>query len=61
MKKALDKRICDAVEGASNTETYREFIRNSEESFEMDKADIDSMDDKSLSNYIEFLDYLWSK
>lgn len=61
MKKALDKRICDVVEGASNTETYREFIRNSEENFEMDKADIDSMDDKSLNDYVEFLDYLWSK
>ena len=28
----LDKRICD-VEGGSNTETYRDFIRNSEKEF----------------------------
>ncbi len=24
----LDKKICDVEEGASNTETYREFIHN---------------------------------
>lgn len=59
-KQDLDKRICD-VEGVQNTQTYREFIRSSEESFDMDKVDIDNMEDKELNEYIEFLDYLWDK
>lgn len=59
-KSNLDKRICDC-EDAENTQTYREFTRESEKAFVMGNADIDSMSDKELNGYIEFLDYLWDK
>lgn len=60
-KELLDKRICDVEEGASNTQTFREFIRQSEEEFEMDEQNLDYMSDKGLNEYIDFLDYLWTK
>lgn len=62
----LDKRICDIVEGATNMQTLREFIRESEKEFEMEPKNFDNMgesilDDIALNHYIEFLDYLWTK
>lgn len=59
-KSILDKRICD-VEGVENTQTYREFIRESEEEFELEQMDLDNMSDENLTEYINFLDYLWIK
>lgn len=59
-KENLDKRICD-VEGVSNTQTYREFIRKSEECFEIHPVDIDKMGDEELNKYLNFLDSLWDK
>ena len=59
-KNILDKRICD-VEGVENTQTYREFIRESEEEFELEQMDLDNMSDENLTEYINFLDYLWIK
>ena len=56
----LDKRICD-VEGGQNTETYREFIINSENSFGIDNRDLNNITEKELNNYLDFLDYLWLK
>lgn len=56
----LDKRICD-TEGSTNEETFREFIRNSEDEFGMKHEDIDNFDDEKLNEYLEFLDYLWTK
>jgi hypothetical protein len=56
----LDKRICDCQD-AENTQTYREFIRESEKAFVMGNTDIDGMSDKELNGYIEFLDFLWDK
>lgn len=56
----LDKRICD-LEEANNTETLRNFIRTSEEWFEMNQVDIDSLSEEDLNKYINFLDYLWEK
>jgi hypothetical protein len=41
----LDKRICDCQD-AENTQTYREFIRESEKAFVMGNANIDGMSDK---------------
>jgi len=61
MKKQLDERICDLVEGGENTETYREFIRNSEEEFGMNSEDIDNMKAEELNVYLNFLDYLCGK
>ena len=59
-KSILDKRMRD-VEGGANTQTYREFIRESEEAFELEKMDLDNMSDDNLTEYIDFLDYLWTK
>ena len=59
-KEDLDKRICD-VEGSANEETFRTFIRDSEEEFGMEPRDLDSMTDEKLHEYLEFLDYLWTK
>ena len=61
LKSNLDKRICDIELSAVNTQTYREFIRESEEEFEIAPADLDSMDEKQLENYVDFLDDLWLK
>jgi hypothetical protein len=59
-KNDLDKRICD-TEGSANEETFREFIRNSEDEFGMEHEDIDSFSDEKLNEYLGFLDYLWTK
>ncbi|AQW23477.1 hypothetical protein [Clostridium perfringens] len=55
----LDKRICDLEEGATNTETLREFINHSEKEFELERVDLDSIRDKDLDDYIDYLDNLW--
>lgn len=60
-KQHLDTRICDHIEGTSNTETYREFIRGSEKEFGFIAQPIDSMTDEKLNEYIDLLDYLWDK
>ncbi len=60
-KASLDKRICDCEEEATNTQTYREFIRQSEDWFGIDAANLDAMCDDKLKHYINFLDYLWLK
>lgn len=57
----LDKRICDLEEGATNTETLREFIKRSEKEFGLEPVDLDSMSEEDLNNYIDYLDKLWEK
>jgi hypothetical protein len=61
IKENLDRRICDCVEGASNTETYREFIRNSEKYFCLHLGNIDKCDNDSLVALVQWLDDLWGK
>ncbi|SCJ96057.1 hypothetical protein [Clostridium sp.] len=61
LKENLDKRICDCESNADNTLTYREFIRASEEEFEMEKSNLDSMNEEELKNYLDFIDYLYEK
>ena len=61
LKDVLDKRICDVEKQASNTQTFREFIRESEEEFEIAPANLDSMNNQELTNYLDFLDELWWK
>ena len=61
LKENLDKRICDCEPGADNTLTYREFIRVSEEELEMEKANLDSMPEEELKDYLNFIDYLYEK
>lgn len=58
----LDKRICDIKESATNTQTYREYIMQSEEELGLPRTDsLDGMPDELLLDYLEFIDYLWEK
>jgi hypothetical protein len=59
--KDLDKRICDIEKDSGNDETFREFIINTENDFDLIPKDIDNMSDEQLNEYIEWLDYLWTK
>lgn len=60
LKDNLDSRICDC-ENVENTQTYREFIRESEEEFFIEPNNLDSMNEEELLEYFKFLDYLWEK
>jgi hypothetical protein len=60
-KENLDTSICEIELGATNKETVREFIRNSEKEFGMQGAELEKMSDEELNNYIEHLSYLWDK
>jgi hypothetical protein len=60
-KELLDTPFSKFIDGATNPETPRQFIRSSEKEFEMKRADIENMDEEELNGYIEFLDYLWTK
>lgn len=60
-KDYLDMRICDVEKLTTNTQTYREFIKESEEEFGLIPKDLDGMSDKHLVEYLDFLDYLWTK
>lgn len=60
-KDKLDTPFIEFVEGATNTETPREFIRNSEKEFEMEPANLEEMTADELNSHIDFLDYLWGK
>ena len=60
-KSDLDKRICDTEEGAENSQTWREFIKESEKEFGMANIDMDTFTEYELNKYIEFLEYLWEK
>lgn len=53
-KEDLDKPVND-------NETLREYIKNSENELGMDPSEIDTMKDSELNEYIEFIDYLWTK
>jgi len=59
-KEILDERICD-IEGGRNTQTYREFIRESEKEFGYEHMDLENMTDEELNDWVEHLDYLWTK
>ncbi len=64
MRKAdFDKRICDVEAGASNTETYRDFLTNSIRHFYGDVSipDYDSMTEEELNDWIDEMDELWAK
>lgn len=57
----LNTRICDAVDGAKNTQTYLEFIRESEDTFGMNHKKFEAYTIKEIKDYINFLDELWNK
>lgn len=60
-QRELDKRICDVEEGATNTQTYREYIREVEENLGLERKDLYHMSDEELTDYLDWLDYLESK
>lgn len=63
-KSDIDKRICDCEPGATNTETYREFIINAIKEIYGEKArlpDIDKMSELEINELIDDLDYLLEK
>lgn len=60
-KENLDKRICDIVDGATNEQTYRDFIRESEDTFNIGFKELDFMTDEELKAYLNYLDELWTK
>ena len=49
-KNDLDKRICD-LEGGSNEQTYREYIRETEEEFGIGEMDIEELTQTELFKY----------
>lgn len=60
-KETLDSRICDVVPEAGNKQTYRRFIRETEDEFCIKPADLDSLSDAELASYLDFMDELWDK
>lgn len=60
-KEILDSRICDMENGSDNTQTYREYIIEVEESFGLEEVDVNLLDENELRDYIDFLDDLWVK
>ena len=66
IKDNLDRRICDCLEGAANTETYKEFIVNGwkELDYEFKEEEIAALYTKTneeLNFIVEELDWLLSK
>lgn len=66
IKENFDKRICDCLEGATNTETYREFIINGWKELNMPLSDkeikhLDKATNEELNNIIDELDWLLDK
>lgn len=64
-KEDFDKRICDVEPGATNTETYREFLINSMKFFSGKEdykiPDFDNFTEEFLNELIDEYDYLWEK
>ncbi|MDR6999603.1 hypothetical protein [Neobacillus niacini] len=57
----LDSRICEIELDSIKTQTYREFIKQSEVEFGLKPRDLDNMSTTQLSEYLDFLDFLWAK
>ena len=54
-KEKLDKKICEFEECSSSTLTYRQWIRDYEEFYELEHKDLGSMTDEELNRYDSFL------
>lgn len=57
----LDTPIKELEEGATNEQSFRQFIRESEEEFGMSPRNLEELSEKELNDYIDFLDDLWNK
>lgn len=56
---AIIKENLDVM--VNEEETLREFIRNTENEFDLVEEDLESMSDEEFEEYVEFLDDLWNK
>lgn len=54
-KDILDKKICEFEECSSNTLTYRQWIREYEDFYELEHKDLDAMTDEELKKYDDFI------
>lgn len=54
-KEDLDKRICDVITIANNTQTFREFIKESEKELSIGHKNLDNMSNKNLCSNLEIL------
>lgn len=66
IKANLDKRICDCLEGSTNTETYREFILNGYKFIgcplsKREEKHLDKATNEELNDIVEELDWLLDK
>lgn len=66
IKDNLDRRICDCLEGSTNTMTYREFIiygwnEVNSPMFEHEIKALDNKTNEELNEMVEELDWLLSK
>lgn len=66
IKGNLDNRICDCLEDATNTETYRQFIISGYKEIgcalsEQQEKRLDKATNKELNDIVEELDWLLSK
>ena len=61
MVSQLDQRICDCIENATNTQTYREFLVMAETAIYGSHENLDGMNDDEISEYLDILDYLMEK
>lgn len=57
----LNRRICDVEKEATNTQTYKEFIRESEKEFGLQHESIELYTSVELQGYLRFLNELWDK
>jgi len=57
----LDKRICDVIPSATNTETYREFVFNTEEEFGLGHENLEEFTDEQLEIHMDVCDEIWDK
>ena len=55
----LDCRICDCEEGSQNEQTYREFIIETENKFNLTHKRLHEINVDELIDYLNFLDKLW--
>lgn len=59
----LDTKICDFYDApeCDNEQTFRQFIRESEDNFGIAEANLDAMSNEEFLDYLDHLDYLWEK
>jgi hypothetical protein len=57
--KEYSYRVEDLDQMVNESETLREYIRDSEQTFRLPRKDLDKMSSVTLTNYVKQLDKLW--